>query len=363
MTQQFQKFSWKENPFVLRVDPKLFTGYEEQVKAALNHIDNKHKIAILTGHTGSGKTNFLKWLESSLDKTNRIYISKPPKHPEEFIDIFTEIFGQNLFEKIFKKKPSLYTLPKYINEKVRGQQIIFMVDEAHETDKEVLEWLRVLVDQIENVSLILAGLPVLESKIKEQLETLDQRITSRITLTALSESETRELIRKRIESVGGTGIKPFTESAIAIIYQRTGGFPREVLKMCGRLISEAIEKNWDQIEAANIEETKIAPPEPIALEPPAVTFSPKPPSDDQIKNLPSKQRQILEALSKADWQTPTEIVEKLDASKYATKEHAIRSINNILVRLMREGFVIRESRGKAFIYALTPKVRTIFVRS
>ncbi|HIK02825.1 TPA: BlaI/MecI/CopY family transcriptional regulator, partial [archaeon] len=73
-------------------------------------------------------------------------------------------------------------------------------------------------------------------------------------------------------------------------------------------------------------------------------------------------RQILEALSKADWQAPTEIVEKLDASKYATKEHAIRSINNILVRLMREGFVQREARGKAFIYALTPKVRTIFVR-
>jgi hypothetical protein len=34
----------------------------------------------------------------------------------------------------------------------------------------------VLIDQIENVSLIVAGMPVLESKVKTELETLDQRL-------------------------------------------------------------------------------------------------------------------------------------------------------------------------------------------
>jgi DNA-binding transcriptional regulator PaaX len=49
------------------------------------------------------------------------------------------------------------------------------------------------------------------------------------------------------------------------------------------------------------------------------------------------------------------------SGSYASRGHAIRSINNILHRLMLEGYVQRESKGKAFMYALTPKVRTLFV--
>ena len=36
----FTKWGWKENPFVLKIDPKLFVGYNEQVNAVLNHIKN-----------------------------------------------------------------------------------------------------------------------------------------------------------------------------------------------------------------------------------------------------------------------------------------------------------------------------------
>ncbi|MDD5417212.1 MAG: hypothetical protein PHU12_04540, partial [Candidatus Aenigmarchaeota archaeon] len=63
MNEKFNKWNWKADPFVLKIDPKLFTGYEEQVKAALDHINNGHKVAMLTGSTGSGKTSMLKWIE------------------------------------------------------------------------------------------------------------------------------------------------------------------------------------------------------------------------------------------------------------------------------------------------------------
>jgi hypothetical protein len=101
----------------------------------------------------------------------------------------------------------------------------------------------------------------------------------------------------------------------------------------------------------------------VRVEEPVVTFMPKPPSDEQIRNLPFKQRKILEVLSKKDWLTPTAIVEELDMAGYKSKGHAIRSVNNILKRLMLDGFVNREERGKAYMYALTPKVKTIFVQS
>jgi hypothetical protein len=206
-------------------------------------------------------------------------------------------------------------------------------------------------------------MPVLESKIKSELETLDQRITTRINLTSLNRNETKELIKKRIEDAGGEHIKPFTEQAIEKIYNRTGGFPREVLKLCNRLVGSALERDLNVIDEKFIEEHKEIELPKVRLEEPVVTFMPKPPSEEQFRNLPIKQRMILELLSKKDWLTPTAIVEELELKNYKSKGHAIRSVNNILKRLMLDGYVQRESRGKAYMYALTPKVKTLFVES
>ncbi len=362
MDNGFTKWGWKENPFVLKIDPKLFVGYNEQVNAVLNHIRNKHRIALVTGRTGAGKSTFLKWLETNYD-TSKLYVSKPPEKPEDFVRLFTDIFGFSVWERILRRRPSLYTLPEYINKKIRGDHLVFLVDEAHETNKDVLEWLRVLTDQIDNVSLIMAGMPVLEDNIKRNLETLDQRIITRINLISLDKDEIKELIKKRIEDVGGEGIKPFTEGAIEKIHERTGGFPREVLKFSDRLVKSALEKNLDVINEKLIEEHKEIELPKVRLEEPVVTFMPKPPTDEKIRNLPFKQKIILELLSKKDWLTPRTIVEELELKNYKSKSHAIRSVNNILTRLMREGFVLREARGKAFMYALTPKLKTLFVES
>ena len=362
MPGEISKWGWKENPFVLKIDPKLFVGYDEQVNAVHSHIKNKHKIALISGKTGSGKTTFLKWLEMNYN-ASKLYVSKPPEKPEELINLFTDIFGFSFFERILGKKPTLYNLPNYVNKKLKGGHLVFLVDEAHETNKNVLEWLRVLTDQVDNISLVVAGMPLLENKIKSELETLDQRITTRIALNSLNRLETKQLIQKRIESVGGKGVAPFTDASLEKIYERTGGFPREVLKFCDRLVNTALEKNLDAIDAKDIEEHREMELPKVRVEEPVVTFMPKPPSEEQIRNLPYKQRSILEILSKKDWLTPTAIVEESDMKSYKSKGHAIRSVNNILKRLMLDGYVQREARGKAFMYALTPKIKTMFVQS
>jgi type II secretory pathway predicted ATPase ExeA len=362
MSAEISKWGWKENPFVLKIDPKLFVGYDDQVKAVHNHIKNKHKIALVSGKTGSGKTTFLKWLEMNYD-TSKLYVSKPPEKPEELVNIFTDIFGISFFERVLGKKPTLYNLPNYINKKLKGNHLVFLIDEAHETNKNVLEWLRVLTDQVNNVSLVIAGMPVLENKIKSELETLDQRITTRIVLNSLNRLETKQLIQRRIENAGGKGIEPFTDAALEKIYERTGGFPREVLKFCDRLVNTALEKNLDVVDAKDIEEHREIELPKVRGEEPVVTFMPKPPSEEQFRSLPYKQRKILEVLSKKDWLTPTAIVGELDMKSYKSKGHAIRSVNNILKRLMLDGYVQREARGKAFMYALTPKIKTLFVQS
>ena len=135
------------------------------------------------------------------------------------------------------------------------------------------------------------------------------------------------------------------------------------MKFCDRLVNSALEKSVDVIDEKLIEGHKEIELPKVRLEEPVVTFMPKPPSEEQLRNLPYKQRIILELLFKKDWLTPTAIVEDLDLKNYKSRGHGIRSVNNILKRLMLDGYVQRESRGKAFMYALTPKVKTMFVES
>lgn len=352
VNEWFLSFGWKGNPFTLKISPSIFIGYEAQVKAALRFISERHKIALIAGPTGAGKTSMLKWIEANHPAIS-LYISKPPAKPEEFVQIFLGSFPVSFLERLLGRKPNLYSLNEYMNRKLDGKQLLILLDESHETNKDVLEWLRVLVDQIDNVSLILAGLPVLEDKVRQTLETFDQRITSRIKLLALTETETSELIRKRIESEGGSGIKPFTEDAVLEIYKKTGGFPREILKLCDKLVNDAIEKNLREIGGKSIGDYKEIREEPVsAIQQPV----------QNIEELPQKQKRLIESLSQKNWLTPSDLAEQLGGD-YKSREHAIRSINNILKRLLDDGLVQRESRGKAFVYSLTPKTKTIMVES
>jgi len=348
----FSESGWKGNPFTLCINSGIFVGYEAQINAAMRHIYERHKIALITGPTGAGKTSMMKWIEAN-NSIKTLYIMKPPAKPEEFIQIFLDYFSLNFFEKILGRKPNLYNLDAFVNGRLKGKQVLIMLDESHETNKEVLEWLRVIVDQIDNVSLILAGLPALEDKIRHTLETFDQRITSRIKLAALSEPETLELIKKRIESEGGSGIKPFTDDAIREIFRKTGGFPREILKLCDRLVNDAIENGKNSIDEKDIGGYREIKEEPVAAVQQPV---------QSLSDLPQKQKKILDALLQKTWLTPSDLAEQLGGD-YKSKEHAIRSINNILKRLMDEGLAQRESRGKAFMYSLTPKTKTLMVES
>jgi len=62
--------------------------------------------------------------------------------------------------------------------------------------------------------------------------------------------------------------------------------------------------------------------------------------------------------------TPTEIVEKVQAEgEYKDQENAIRSVNNLVRRLMSDGFVERKKFGKAYKYRLSPRYKTLFVKA
>jgi len=317
-----------------------------------NSLYNGDKASLLLGPTGSGKTTLLKSLINKFNENeySLIYLPKPPKDPEDWIKIFDNIIKPGFLKSLLSRKGTnnLYDLHEYVNKKLKNKKCILLVDECHEASLDSLEWLRTFMDQIDNISVLLAGLPVLETILRDNLETFMRRINTRVELTNLTKSETRELIKKRVESIGGDDTKPFTYDTIEYIYERTGGFPREVIKFCNDLIMKAADKNITMIDLEFIKDSQ-TPEARISLE--------------TINELPERQRLILETLSKIGESTPSEIISNLKLEEYKDRENAVRSVNNLLRRLMTEGLIERKRRGKTYKYRVSSKFQTLMVNA
>jgi hypothetical protein len=175
-------------------------------------------------------------------------------------------------------------------------------------------------------------------------------VNTKIELANLTRSETRELVKRRIEWVGGDDIKPFTSDAMERIYEKTGGFPREVIRICNDLVKKAVGNNITAIDTSFLSESV----SDYAMKPHRMSL-------DSLNILPARQKNIIDILWKYGEMTPSEVVEKMDTDDYKSKDNAIRSINNILKRLVKEGTIIRKRRGKSYQYVLSDKIRTLMV--
>lgn len=351
-------FGWNENPFNFKIMPDLFVGHAKEAERLASGIRNEDKMSLLLGPTGSGKTTLLKFISNVFERERKIfYLSKPPSNPDDWVKIFTNFIRTGMFRHFFSRRDevNIYNLSEWVNSRVKNKKMILFVDESHEANTETLEWLRTLTDQIDNLTVVIAGLPILESILRDKLETFIRRMSVKIELNSLTRTETRELIKKRIEWVGGDDIKPFTSETIDEIYDKSGGFPREIIRICNDLVQKAVENSVSTIDSSFLGESDFSA---------VVHHSPKRISAaNSIDILPSKQKHIIEILWKYGELTPTEIVGKMDMDDYKSKDNAIRSINNILKRLVKDGTIIRKRRGKSYMYVLSDKIRTLMVHA
>ena len=339
---------WSQNPFTFSINPSLFVGYKKQTETLLTMLEEGHKLCIILGPTGSGKTTILKWLMKEEQKYDYLYLPKPPSKPEDFVDIFGERFKISWISRFFGTQniKTLYDIPALLDKK-QEKKLIILLDEAQEADIEVLEWLRVLSDQTDKLAIILTGLPVLEDVLKDKLESLRKRVAARMELVSLTKEDTRELIKKRIIDVGGKGDE-FPIEVIDYVYQNTAGFPREVIRVCNDLVNKAIETN-KPIDSTLFEKEITQKTE--KEEEPTLELA-----------VTGMQRQILEMMSTQPL-SPGQIADNLDLTKYKTRQHAVRSINNILKDLLARNFVERTKQDKTYIYNLAPRLKTMFVKA
>ncbi|MBN2057846.1 MAG: AAA family ATPase [Candidatus Saganbacteria bacterium] len=239
----FDKFGWKHNPFTLDVLPNLFTGYSAQVGSIMEKINTRSGHILVYGDKGVGKTTLLRWLTDNLKPNNHaVYIARPPLNFDDMLRFVVGELKGGRFSKT--KKISLYDIEELV--KKAKKPLVILLDEAHEFTAEIEQQMRSLGD-IQGVNYVLGGLPETREKIKKDSPPFFDRIVLEVYIDHLSQADTKEMIRKRIEDAGGKGIKPFTDEAIENIYRMSKGRPRMILKVCDWVTTDAIRNNLDVI--------------------------------------------------------------------------------------------------------------------
>jgi general secretion pathway protein A len=118
----------------------------------------------------------------------------------------------------------------------RGQQPVIVIDEAHLIDDAlVFQALRLLLNfqQPQSglaFSLILSGQPELLPRLA-RMPQLDERITAKSLLRALSFEETVAYVSHRL-AAGGVDRPVFDPAALQTLFELSGGIPRRINRLC-----------------------------------------------------------------------------------------------------------------------------------
>jgi type II secretory pathway predicted ATPase ExeA len=233
-------FRLKQYPFQLVPDPEfLYLGTDHsKAKAYLDYVVyNRDGFVVLTGEIGAGKTTLLHKFLGEMDKNVlAAKIFQTQLTATEFLQAVLVEFGLKPFHA--KKVELMDMLNSFLVDRfLEGRQLVLVIDEAQDLSDEALEEVRLLSgleSQKEKiVHVILLGQPELRDRLnRPEMEQLNQRIRLRYHLSALSEQETTNYIRHRIQLAGATDREIFENNAFPVIYSYSGGIPRLINVLC-----------------------------------------------------------------------------------------------------------------------------------
>ncbi len=216
--------------------------HQEGLAHLLYGINQGGGFVALTGEVGTGKTTLCHCLLQQLPENIEIALVLNPKlNANELLATVCD----ELQIEYDKEKQSLKNLVDCLNQYLleahaKGKRTVLMIDEAQNLSLDVLEQIRLLTNletsKVKLLQIILIGQPELKQLLEQpELRQLNQRITARFHLTALSYKETEKYIKHRL-SVCGTNTEIFNQAAIGRVFKLSQGIPRLINILCDRAL-------------------------------------------------------------------------------------------------------------------------------
>lgn len=252
-------FKMTAQPFTERVptDRMLEDERMAQGLARLKYLVDSGSIALLTGHTGVGKSSLIKLFLSSLtpNRFRPLYIYLTRVTATSLLKLIVS----NLGEEPRRGKERLFL---QILEKTQEAEstTLLIVDEAHLLEPQALTDLRLLVsstitDDDAPLKILLSGQELLRDQLKRSTHAdLVHRISVRFHMPPLSREQTASYIDFQMKSVGSSE-KVFESESKGLVHEYASGIPRQINNIATACLINAATKDVQKVSADLVNET------------------------------------------------------------------------------------------------------------
>ncbi|HEV2522853.1 MAG TPA: AAA family ATPase [Candidatus Acidoferrales bacterium] len=265
-------FGLRQQPFDVTPDPAFlyFSPSHREALASLSQgIEHFRGFMMLIAEPGMGKTMLLNKLMDELGDSARVVFLFQTQYNSG--QLLSFILDELEVDHAGMDAVAMHRVlnQALLEEMLRGQRFVLIVDEAQNLQPQVLETIRLLSDfettHSKLIQIVLAGQPQLaETLTNPSLGQLRQRIGTVSHLNRLSPKETTEYIGHRMRAAGWTGGLPFTRDAQTLIADLSKGIPRTINNLCFNALLQAFQFE-EQIVDANIVRKAIEKMNPEAV--------------------------------------------------------------------------------------------------
>ncbi len=263
---------WKRNPFKPEIDDpsSLVAGYEKERTKMNLFVIKKYDFGIIEGEEGKGKTTLLKWMGYELRKYKHTLYSAYMEG-KELTGIHTSIKkiiwptlrpDEKLITKPYMKL-DLNNIIEFLRKKIGRKPLLIIIDDVKDVSDVASVLLKKLFTSGLPVQLIISGT---EAEIKKsELSQLTAREKLHIILRDMDFEEAKKMIMKRVESVGGSGIQPFTEPKLEKLFSKAKKNPGKFLQLCYSEAAETAVESWQNEQEKLREKQEQLKAEQIAI--------------------------------------------------------------------------------------------------
>jgi putative secretion ATPase (PEP-CTERM system associated) len=260
MFEDFYKLTG--SPFKLGPDHRFFfpsRNHDKALSYLRYGLQQDEGFIVVTGDVGAGKTTLVSQLFAELDKKRFLaaQIVTSNIEADDAIRMILSAFG--VTTRTGDKATLLRAFEAFLlSRHTAGQRVLMVVDEAQNLPLQTIEELRMLSNFTADGKSLFQSFLVGQPQFKEvlanpALEQFRQRVIASYHLGPISADETAEYIQHRLRLVRWAGDPVIEPEAYDLIHRHSGGIPRRINTLCGRLLLFGALEGLHVIDAQAVE--------------------------------------------------------------------------------------------------------------